>query len=205
MIENSIIELKNIYFINNNIIILNNISLDLVKNETNIFVGPNGSGKTTILKIMYGLIKQSRGIVKRNFSKNSCFIFQNPTFLNRTVYDNLFHTLYCKNIVKTKRYDIIHNISELYEFNHLLYKNIYELSGGEMQLLSLMRALIFNPDIIFYDEPSNNLDAYHFDFIVDIIKDLSAKNKSIFLVSHDERLLKKISGNTVYLKNGCLA
>ena len=85
------------------------------------------------------------------------------------------------------------------------YKNINELSGGEMQLLSLMRALIFNPDIIFYDEPSNNLDEYHFDFIVDIIKDLSSKNKSIFLVSHDERLLKKISGNTVYLKNGCLA
>ncbi len=205
MIENSIIELKNVYFINNNINILNDISLNLIKNETNIFVGPNGGGKTTILKIMYGLIKQSKGIVKRNFSKNSCFIFQNPTFLNRTVYDNLFHTLYCKNIIKMKRYDIIQNISELYKFNHLLYKNINDLSGGEKQLLSLMRALIFNPDIIFYDEPSNNLDAYHFDFIIDIIQDLSAKNKSIFLVSHDERLLKKISGNIVYLKNGCLA
>lgn len=205
MIENSIIELRNIYFINNNIIVLNNISLNLIKNETYIFVGPNGAGKTTILKIMYGLIAQSKGIIKRNFSESSCFIFQNPTFLNRTVYENLFHTLYCKNIIKMKRHDIIHNISKLYKFNHLLRKNINELSGGEMQLLSLMRALIFNPDIIFYDEPSNNLDAYHFDFIIDIIKDLSAKNKSIFLVSHDERLLKKITGNIVYLENGCLA
>jgi zinc transport system ATP-binding protein len=197
-----IIELKNIYYISNNLLILDNVSLNIKKNQTNIFIGPNGAGKTTLLKIMYGLLRETKGCIIRNISKNSCFIFQTPNFLNRSVYENLSHALYCKNILKNNRHDIIIDRAKLYNFNHLLHKNVNELSGGELQLLSLMRALIFDPDFIFYDEPSNNLDAYHFDFIIEIIKNLSNSNKNLFLVSHDERLLNNISGNIIHLNEG---
>lgn len=202
MTNKIIIELKNIYYIINNSLILDNVSLNIKKNQTNIFIGPNGAGKTTLLKIMYGLLRETKGCIIRNISKNSCFIFQTPNFLNRSVYENLSHVLYCKNIFKNNRHDIIIDKAKLYNFNHLLHKNVNELSGGELQLLSLMRALIFDPDFIFYDEPSNNLDAYHFDFIIEIIKNLSNSNKNIFLVSHDERLLNNISGNIIHLNEG---
>lgn len=202
MTNKNIIELKNIYYLYNNLSILNNVSLNIKQNQTHIFVGPNGAGKTTLLKIIYGLVKETKGYIIRDFSKNSCFIFQTPSFLNRSVYENLSHALYCKNILKNDRHDIIINKAKLYNCNHLLFKNISELSGGELQLLSLIRALIFDPDFIFYDEPSNNLDAYHFDFIIEIIKNLSNSNKNLLLVSHDERLLNNISGNIICLNEG---
>jgi len=202
MTNKNIIELKNIYYFNNNLLILDNVSLNIKQNQTSIFVGPNGAGKTTLLKIIYGLVKETKGYINRNISKNSCFIFQTPNFLNRSVYENLSHVLYCKNILKNDRHDIIAHKAKLYNCNHLLFKNINELSGGELQLVSLIRALIFDPDFIFYDEPSNNLDAYHFDFIIEIIKNLSKSNKNLLLVSHDERLLNNISGNIIRLNNG---
>lgn len=202
MTSKNIIKLKNIYYLNNNLSILENVSLNIKQNQTNIFVGPNGAGKTTLLKIIYGLLKETKGYIIRDFSKNSCFIFQTPNFLNRSVYENLSHALYCKNILKNDRHDIIVNKAKLYNCDHLLFKNINELSGGELQLLSLIRALIYDPDFIFYDEPSNNLDAYHFDFIIEIIKNLSNSNKNLLLVSHDERLLNNISGNIIRLNRG---
>ena len=59
---------------------------------------------------------------------------------------------------------------------HLKNKMIDELSGGELQLISLLRSIRIKPDILFYDEPSNNLDDYHLDFIIDIINELRLKN-----------------------------
>ena len=79
------------------------------------------------------------------------------------------------------------------------------LSGGELQLVSLLRSLVIQPDIIFYDEPTNNLDKYNTSLILDIISSAMSERKQIILVSHDNKFIDKLNCLNVYLENGSLS
>lgn len=204
---NKIISIKNINFCYKDKIIINDISLDICKDEITALRGPNGAGKTTLLKLMYGLLEPSSGNIKRNYDTNICtsMIFQNPKFLDRTVYFNLEHALFCKNIPKHSRDNIIKNLFTKYSLEYLSDMHIRLLSGGELQLVSLLRSLVIQPDIIFYDEPTNNLDKYNTSLILDIISSAMSERKQIILVSHDNKFIDKLNCLNVYLENGSLS
>ena len=204
---NKIISIKNINYCYKNKIIINDISLDICKDEITVLRGPNGAGKTTLLKLMYGLLEPSSGNIKRNYDTNICtsMIFQNPKFLDRTVYFNLEHALFCKNIPKHSRDNIIKNLFTKYSLEYLSDMHIRLLSGGELQLVSLLRSLVIQPDIIFYDEPTNNLDKYNTSLILDIISSAISERKQIILVSHDNNFIDKLNCLNVYLENGSLS
>ena len=204
---NKIISIKNINYCYKNKIIINDISLDICKDEITALRGPNGAGKTTLLKLMYGLLEPSSGNIKRNYDTNICtsMIFQNPKFLDRTVYFNLEHALFCKNIPKHSRDNIIKNLFTKYSLEYLSDMHIRLLSGGELQLVSLLRSLVIQPDIIFYDEPTNNLDKYNTSLILDIISSTMSERKQIILVSHDNKFIDKLNCLNVYLENGSLS
>tara|TARA_Y200000002_G_C22091714_1_gene418865 strand:- start:20 stop:496 length:477 start_codon:yes stop_codon:yes gene_type:complete len=156
---------------------------------------------------MYGLLQPSSGNIKRNYDTNICtsMIFQNPKFLDRTVYFNLEHALFCKNIPKHSRDNIIKNLFTKYSLEYLSDMHIRLLSGGELQLVSLLRSLVIQPDIIFYDEPTNNLDKYNTSLILDIISSAMSERKQIILVSHDNNFIDKLNCLNVYLENGSLS
>jgi ABC-type lipoprotein export system ATPase subunit len=80
-------------------------------------------------------------------------------------------------------------------------KEFKKLSGGEMQLASLLRAMVVNPDLIFYDEPTNNLDGNHFDMIISILDDLISEDKKLITVSHDKRIFKNLQHKSIYLED----
>ena len=204
---NKIISIKNINYCYKDKIIINDISLDICKDEITALRGPNGAGKTTLLKLMYGLLQPSSGNIKRNYDTNICtsMIFQNPKFLDRTVYFNLEHALFCKNIPKHSRDNIIKNLFTKYSLEYLSDMHIRLLSGGELQLVSLLRSLVIQPDIIFYDEPTNNLDKYNTSLILDIISSAMSERKQIILVSHDNKFIDKLNCLNVYLENGSLS
>ena len=204
---NKIISIKNINYCYKDKIIINDISLDICKDEITALRGPNGAGKTTLLKLMYGLLEPSSGNIKRNYDTNICtsMIFQNPKFLDRTVYFNLEHALFCKNIPKHSRDNIIKNLFTKYSLEYLSDMHIRLLSGGELQLVSLLRSLVIQPDIIFYDEPTNNLDKYNTSLILDIISSAISERKQIILVSHDNNFIDKLNCLNVYLENGSLS
>ena len=204
---NKIISIKNINYCYKDKIIINDISLDICKDEITALRGPNGAGKTTLLKLMYGLLQPSSGNIKRNYDTNICtsMIFQNPKFLDRTVYFNLEHALFCKNIPKHSRDNIIKNLFTKYSLEYLSDMHIRLLSGGELQLVSLLRSLVIQPDIIFYDEPTNNLDKYNTSLILDIISSAISERKQIILVSHDNNFIDKLNCLNVYLENGSLS
>ena len=81
-------------------------------------------------------------------------------------------------------------------------KDIRLLSGGELQLVSLLRSLVIQPDIIFYDEPTNNLDHHNTDLIKDILKCMVDEKKQIILVSHDDKFVSELDCNNIHLKEG---
>ena len=172
-----------------------------------VIKGPNGSGKTTFLKLLFGMIYPTNGNIVRHFNTKNMeisFIFQEPIFLNRSVEDNLKHVLYCKSIKKKDWRKIIHKIVTEYSLEHLIKSQIKDLSGGELQLLSLIRSMIINPSILLYDEPTNNLDDDNIELVTKIIKDIHNQGLSLIMVSHSSILDNIIKYNQLYIKNGSI-
>ena len=186
-------KLSDLYYSMNEINILENISINIEDSPLTIISGNNGVGKTTFLKILYGLYSPTSGYIKRlDRMDNKAFVFQTPVFLNTTVYYNLNHALYCKSVAKNLRYNIIDKVISKYDLHYLLQKKIKNLSGGEVQIVSLLRSLVLYPEVLYYDEPSNNLDNKHIEMIIDIINNLIISNTRIFMITHDSRLKKNL-------------
>jgi len=190
----------------NNKKIIKEVTCDIEEGIT-IIKGPNGSGKTTFLKLLFGMIYPTNGNIVRHFNTKNMeisFVFQEPIFLNRSVEDNLKHVLYCKSIKKKDWRKIIHKIVTEYSLEHLLKSQIKDLSGGELQLLSLIRSMIINPSILLYDEPTNNLDDDNIELVTKIIKDINNQGLSLIMVSHSSILDNIIKYNQLYIKNGSI-
>ena len=180
--------------------ILEDISINIEDSPLTIITGNNGVGKTTLMKILYGLYTPTSGRVERfekRYQKSICL--SKSVFLNNTVYNNLFHALYCKSIEAKYRSEIIENMVSAHNLDYLLQKKIRALSGGEIQLVSLLRSLILDPQVLYYDEPSNNLDSEHIEMIMKIITNLIASNTKIYMITHDARIKNNINHRNIHL------
>ena len=201
-----IYSIKNLSYIINNKKIIKEITCDIEEGVT-VIKGPNGAGKTTFLKLLFGMIHPTSGSIVRHFGMNDSeisFVFQEPVFLNRSVADNLKHVLDCKLIKKRDWTGIIHKIISEYSLEHLLNVQIKDLSGGELQLLSLIRSMITNPKIIMYDEPTNNLDVHNIDLVTKIIKNIYDQGLTLIIVSHSNILDSSINCNQIIFNDGSI-
>lgn len=203
--------MKYIYTIDNlcykvdDVAIINNISCSINSNTVTNIKGLNGAGKTTLLKLIYGLYKPSSGNITRHFDTKKIklsYLFQNSILLNRSIKDNLNHALYCQEIEKSKWNDIVIQAAREFNLEHLLQLNIKSLSGGEFQLLTLLRSILNFPDILFFDEPTNNLDVHNTNIIAKIINSFQNRGASILLVSHDKNLLDLIKYDLISIDSG---
>ena len=204
----------NIFSVNNlsykvsNKFIIKNATFDIKKNMVTIIKGPNGAGKTTLLKILFGMLKPTSGSLQRLFDTKKyelSYIFQNSVFLNRSVEENLNHVLFCKNINKNKWKSIILEILREFNIEYMLSLNLKSLSGGELQLLALIRGILIHPDILFYDEPTNNLDSDNIDTIAKMINKFHLGGSSIIIVSHDDALTKILKHDEIVMQEGVIS
>ena len=199
------IKLRNIYLNNGNNNILNNISLSITSKEPTIINGHNGSGKTSLLKIIGNIIIPSSGVVeyenKLNIKKTS-FSFQEPIFLNRSVESNLVHALTCYNRYYSNEYkQLIKKILNDFDLFKIINNHADKLSAGEKKLISYIRAVILEPEILFLDEPYAYLDDKYVDIISNHIKCLSNKTK-IILVTHTNDNINKFTSNIITMNQG---
>ena len=206
---NNSIQFNGVSYIVKNKTIISNISFDVLEEGISVLIGQNGSGKTTLLRLMAGLIKPSQGkIIYNNIYNNKTrigFVFQQNIFLNRSVNDNLYHTLLCSLNGKNKKeyYDIIKNTLDEFEMLYLLKMNAKKLSGGEQQFISLIRSIIINPDILFLDEPTSNLDAKYKDFAEKLILDYS-KIVKVIMVTQNTKQANRLANQILSIKAGTL-
>ncbi|MEP7171841.1 MAG: ATP-binding cassette domain-containing protein, partial [Bacteroidota bacterium] len=174
MTEESIIKLENVNIYQQKNLILNNVTLTLNKGEFCYLIGKTGSGKSSLLKVLYGEVRITQGSAKiAGFdlitlkSKQVPFlrrklgiVFQDFQLLgDRTVKDNLLFVLKATGWEDQNK--INERINEV--LNHVAlgtkgFKMPHELSGGEQQRLVIARALLNHPEVILADEPSGNLD-----------------------------------------------
>ena len=181
-------------------VILDNTSLSIKKGEIAIILGPSGAGKSSILKIMLGLWQPDSGSVfigNKDISKlseiemlplrrNMGVVFQgNALFDSLTVEENVAYFLkehggINDSLIKEK-------VSEILSFINLKGTEktcIDQLSGGMKKRVAIARALSFDPDIIFYDEPTTGLDPINSKSILDLIKRVSERGATSVVVTH---------------------
>lgn len=190
--------------------VLKDVTFTLLENESIAITGKSGSGKTTLLHILGGLDSLDAGEVffkeiplnLMNISEfhkhNVGFVFQNFYLLeDETVWKNiLMPPLIAKKFVRNRDriYQRAKYLLRLVELSHREKTLARNLSGGEKQRLSIARALINEPDILFADEPTGNLDAETSQHIHQLLLNCVSREKtSLIVVTHDDNFARLCS------------
>ncbi len=206
------INLKNISYETSTKEVFKDVTLNVSHEEKVAIVGSNGSGKSSLLKILAGLIAPKDGEVflfhdkmnsKKDFRAYRGDIGYLPQdvsdhFLCPTVIEDVMFALRAKGIKKDEAYEASIKMLEDLGVLHLENRNIYDLSGGEQKIVALAGILITKPKIILLDEPTNALDE---DAEIRIINILNSIKKSMVIVSHHKTFIEKLTPTIYKLKN----
>jgi zinc transport system ATP-binding protein len=176
--------------------LLDNVSVSVSANEIVTIIGPNGGGKTTLLKALLGLLPTASGTVKRKKKLNLGYVPQ-KLVIDRTL------PLTVKRLMQlTGRYSHDQIIAALGETGvaHKINDNIHSLSGGEMQRVLLARAIIRKPELMVLDEPVQGVDYLGEIALYQLIETIRNKyNCGILLVSHDLHMVMRASNRVICL------
>lgn len=179
--------------------IVKGLSVTIHRGEWFALVGGNGTGKTTTLSLMSGLLTPYRGKIQLNgrdlsqipneekFQGLLGVLPQNPQalFLKKTVEADLLEMLSDRKISAEEKQRHLSNICSLCELDALLPMHPYDLSGGEQQRLALAKVLLLEPKILLLDEPTKGLDAHFKQKLAGILQALQNSGVTIVMVSHD--------------------
>jgi len=194
-------------------LILSNVTLTIEKGEFVYLIGKTGTGKSSLMKTLYGdlpLIKGEGSIVgyvlpslkekEIPFLRRKLgVVFQDFKLLNdRTVFKNLEFVLTAtgwKN--KKKMENKIHEVLDKVAMKTKAYKYPFQLSGGEQQRIAIARALLNNPEIILADEPTGNLDPQTSVEVMEVLQEINKNGNTILMATHDYALLLKYPSKTL--------
>ena len=211
--NNNIISLEGVDIRQMNHQVFSNITLKIENGEFLYLIGETGSGKSSLLKALYGELKVDAGNITvadidltkikqkeiPTLRRKLGIVFQDFQLLtDRNVFDNLEFVLKATNW-KNKT-EIKARIDEVLDSVHLSGvkdKMPYELSGGEQQRAAIARALLNHPELILADEPTGNLDPEKSEKIIELLKEINAKGTTILIATHDYSIIKKYSARTI--------
>ncbi len=176
--------------------VMKGVSLKVKKGEIYSLVGGNGTGKTTTLSVISGLLSPYRGKVKTKGIVG--FLPQDPQllFTKNTIAEDLK--------AEGASEENLNEAISLCLLENLLHRHPYDLSGGEIQRAALCKILLSDPDIILLDEPTKGIDAHFKDTLSQIFKSLANKGKTIILVSHDIEFCAEIAHRTGLFFDGTI-
>lgn len=205
-----------------NLSALNDISISIKKGECILLTGISGCGKTSVLRTINGLIPNyyegkllgsievlGESIKEKpiyDISKKVSTVFQNPKsqFFNLDTTSEILFFLENMGTPFEKMHQRLNFISEFLNIKHLLDRNIFNLSGGEKQMIAIASALAADTDIIVMDEPTSNLDLYYIEKIAEVISLLKESGKTLIISEHRLYFLNELIDRAFLIKEGKL-
>ncbi len=211
--NNNIVEFKNTVIRHRENIILKDVNLEIKKGEFIYIIGKVGSGKSSLLKTIYGEIPFKDGSVfavgydlKNIKSKYIPFlrrrmgiVFQDFQLLSdRSVYDNLKFVLHATGWKNAKEIDKrIRKVLSDVDMVHKGYKKPHQLSGGEQQRIGIARALLNEPDLILADEPTGNLDPETTNELMILLQKILQMGKTVIMATHNYGMIDRYKGRVL--------
>ena len=189
------IKLKDINYLFDQKLILQNINLNIEHSRTTVIMGKNGSGKSTLLKLLNQIIQPTSGFFQSSLDRPIPMLFQKPLILKNNVKYN-YEILH-----KIKKFQINKAWFEKFKLTMLEDQKMSSLSGGEKQKLFLARLMSFDQSTLFLDEPNQSLDLESEKLLTNLLLQ-EKKNKTIIVTLHDFEMAKNIGDYFIYLENG---
>lgn len=194
------------------------VDLSIGKGEFTAVVGSSGSGKSTLLNLLSGLDTPTSGHIevdgqrldqlsRRDLSRYRAekigMVFQTFNLVtSRTALGNVELALYFNQTSRRKRRELAKDILSRLGLSERMGHRPNDLSGGEQQRVALARALVKQPEILFADEPTGNLDQQNAAAIADLLTELNEDGLTVLLVTHDMDLAEKTAGRIVRMHYG---
>lgn len=215
----SLIELQSVTVQSQEHISLDEVSVDFPAKQSTVVMGPSGSGKSMLLKVAAAIIPPDSGKVLMygnnlqrlsqkdlmQFRRCSGFMFQDAALWeNKTIFENLALPIQL-HFPQRSNEEIKKQIRELLSSMNLLDSvdlRPAALSEGEQKIVSFLRAIILDPEILFLDEPTTSIDHQLLEKMLQMIKTLNEKACTIIAVTHDAHLTAMIANHLVVLKDG---
>jgi len=219
MISNeTIIELSNVSVFQKNILVLSDVNIKINKGEFVYLIGKTGSGKSSLLKVLYADLPLTDGEAKvAGFNFRSIkdkdipflrrkigIVFQDfQLLIDRSVNENLLFVMKATGWKDHNQMELhIQDVLNKVGLGTKGFKMPHQLSGGEQQRVVIARALINNPDIILADEPTGNLDPETSEGILQLLLDISKSGRAVLMATHDYSLFNKFPARTLKCEDG---
>lgn len=196
--------------------VLKDVTFSVDKGECLAVLGTNGAGKSTLLKCLNRIIKHKSGDVtidgqplqvygRTDLAKKIGYVSQASRFSHSTVFDAILlgRKPYIKWDVTDEDLDIVHGVMHALNLEEYALRYVDELSGGELQKVSIARALAQQPDILMFDEPTSNLDLKNQLEVINIIKNIvKEKQISAVVTMHDLNLVLRFADKYMMINKG---
>ena len=193
--------------------VLRDFSLEVKKGRIFALLGENGSGKTTALKLLCGILDAKKGKLeiagvsakkkKRGF-ENAAYLPQKceALFAGPTIFDDLYSFASSLPLSKDEIKKRIDEVSSFFGIEEILERHPYDVSGGEMQRSALAMLLLKEPDILFLDEPTKGMDSLFKKRFGETLRELAKKGKTVFMVCHDTEFCASFADECAMLFDG---
>lgn len=190
-------------------LILDSISVRPSDRGRTIVLGPNGAGKSVLLRLCLGLIEPSSGCIRWTNSAGGrplrkCLVFQRPVMLRRSALENITHALalagYSRGTRKKRALDALSMVG----LPDLADRPARVLSGGEQQRVAVARAWALEPDVLFLDEPTANLDPAATKHVEEIVQSIHAAGTKIVMTTHNLGQARRMGDEILLLAQGRL-
>lgn len=210
----TVLAVKDVVMIKAKRMILNVPSLELKRGEVLALMGHNGAGKSTLLQVLALLQKPTKGEVyfcgqvvrrqdKLRVRRKMAAVLQEPLLLDTTVFKNVAVGLQLRNYPKSEINRLVNSWLDRVGILHLAKQPVHTLSGGEAQRVSLARALVLDPQVLFLDEPFSALDTPTKESLLDDLREILEENRiTAVFVTHDYREIPKLADRVIELANG---
>ena len=204
-----LINIKNLFFKYQKTEVLENVNLTIKDDDFLAIIGPNGGGKSTLLKLILGLLPLQSGTIEKNIENNQVGYVPQNTNLNIDFPITALEVVLMSHISSKKRLfgyskdEISCAIESLNQVGMKDYANkkIGDLSGGQRQRVFIARALCSNPKIMLLDEPTASIDVQGQQEIYELLRELN-KSICIVVVSHDLSILLNYAKNVAHVNRG---